>query len=56
MLPVNNITDKIGIWNSPQNEPCSWMIRKHPGLSMLSAAETEKTRENEEGEGADDGH
>ena len=54
VLPVKNITGKSGIWRLP-NEPCFWMIRKHPGLAMLNAAKTEKTRENEEGEGTDDG-
>jgi hypothetical protein len=55
VLPVKNITGKIGIWDRPRNGPYSWMIRKHPGLAMLSAAETEKTQENEGSEDMDNG-
>lgn len=55
VLPVKNITNKVGIWNRPQNRPGCWILRKHPGLAMLSAAETEKTGESEKSEDMDDG-
>ena len=55
VLPVKNITNKVGILNRPWNQPGCWILRKHPGLAMLSAAETEKTEEREEGEDMNDG-
>ena len=55
VLPVKHITDKIGIWEMPHaaNAPI-WMLRKHPGLEMLSAAETEGNEVNEDMNGEDD--
>lgn len=55
VLPVKNITDKIGIWEMP----CSanshvWILQKHPGLAMLSDAETEQRGESEDINDEDD--
>ena len=47
VLPVKNITDKIGIWEMPYANAYVWILQKHPGLAMLSAAETEQGEENE---------
>jgi hypothetical protein len=48
VLPVKNITDKIGIWEMPHAANAyvsSWILQKHPGLGMLSAAESEQLGE-----------
>jgi hypothetical protein len=48
VLAVKNITDKIGIWEMPDaTNAYVWILQKHPGLTMLSAAETEQEDENE---------
>ena len=50
VLPVKNITDKIGIWKMPDSANAYvWILQKHPGLAMLSAAETDQVEENEVG-------
>ena len=41
VLLVKSITNKIGIWQYNTSRPV-WLLRKHPGLAMLSAAETEE--------------
>jgi hypothetical protein len=47
VLPVKNITDKIGIWKmSHAADAYVWILQKHPGLAMLSAEETDQV-ENE---------
>jgi hypothetical protein len=51
VLPVKKITDKIGIWKMPNDTNAYvWILQKHPGLEMLSAAETEQGEENENNE------
>lgn len=40
VLPVKNITDKVGIWHKMDPKSKIWILRKHPGLAMLSTAET----------------
>jgi hypothetical protein len=48
VLPVKNITDKIGIWEMPHAANAYvWILQKHPGLEMLSAADTDRLEENE---------
>lgn len=53
VLSVESITDKIGIWkvNGTPAQPQAniWILRKHPGLAMLNAAET---GENDDIEGS----
>lgn len=54
VLPVKNITDKIGIWEMPNAANGHvWILQKHPGLAMLSTAETEQVEENEINEDMD---
>jgi len=58
VLPVKNITDKIGIWKMPhadRDNAYVWILQKHPGLAMLSAAETDQVEENEFNEDMDNG-
>ena len=48
VLPVKNITDKIGIWKMPDTaHEYVWILQKNPGLEMLTAAETDQVEENE---------
>jgi hypothetical protein len=55
VLPVKNITDKIGIWKMPNATDANvWILQKHPGLAMLSDAETEQREDNEDIYGEDD--
>jgi hypothetical protein len=50
VLPVKNITDKIGIWKMPHAANAYvWILQKHPGLGMLSAAESEQPEVGEIG-------
>jgi hypothetical protein len=58
VLPVKNIIDKIGIWKMPHAANAYvWILQKHPGLGMLSDAETEQVEENEVNENMDgEGH
>jgi len=54
VLPVKNITDKIGIWEmSNAANAYVWILQKHPGLAMLSTAETEHIEDNEGNEDMD---
>ena len=56
VLPVKNITDKIGVWemsNAANALAYVWILQKHPGLAMLSTSETEEMEENEVNEDMD---
>lgn len=52
VLPVRAITCKVGIWQIPdtQTQIHIWVLRKHPGLAMLSAEETEEVEDEAEDE------
>jgi hypothetical protein len=57
VLPVKNITNKIGIWKMPHAVNANvWILQKHPGLAMLSDMETEQVDENEINEDMDGEH
>jgi hypothetical protein len=43
VLEVSNIVDKVATFNMPGDQEKVWIMRKHPGLAMLSAEETEET-------------
>jgi hypothetical protein len=44
VLPVSKITSIVGIWCS---EKWVYILRKHPGLSLLNVEESEKSDEDE---------
>ena len=44
-MPVSAIHSVIGIWSS---ENRVYILRKHPGLGLLSAEEAEKSDANEQ--------
>ena len=52
---VRKIIDKIGIWQMPHadDDAYVWILQKHPGLEMLSDAETEQREENKVNEDMD---
>ena len=54
VLPVKAITCKVGIWQMPGTQTHIWVLRKHPGLAMLSAEETEEVEDEPEA-GDEDG-
>jgi hypothetical protein len=50
VLPVKAITCKVGIWQMPGTQTSIWVLRKHPGLAMLNAEETEEAEDEAENE------
>jgi hypothetical protein len=54
VLEVNKIVDKVATFNMPGNQVKVWIMRKHPGLAMLNAEETEATADKTGDENGDD--
>jgi 2-oxo-4-hydroxy-4-carboxy--5-ureidoimidazoline (OHCU) decarboxylase len=54
VLEVSNIVDKVATFNMPGTQEKVWIMRKHPGLAMLSVEETEETADKK-GNGHDNG-
>jgi 2-oxo-4-hydroxy-4-carboxy--5-ureidoimidazoline (OHCU) decarboxylase len=54
VLEVSNIVDKVATFNMPDTQEKVWIMRKHPGLAMLSVEETEETADRT-GNGQDNG-
>lgn len=58
VLEVSTIVDKVATFNMPGNSGTHekvWIMRKHPGLAMLSAEETEETADRTGNEHDNDG-
>lgn len=48
------MVDKVATFNMPGTPVKVWIMRKHPGLAMLSAEETEATADKTGDENDDD--
>ena len=55
VLEVSNIVDKVATFNMLGTQEKVWIMRKHPGLAMLSAEETEETADRTGNEHDNDG-
>jgi hypothetical protein len=54
VLEVCKMVDKVATFNMPGTPVKVWIMRKHPGLAMLSAEETEATADKTGDENDDD--
>jgi hypothetical protein len=50
VMDIEFIQDIVGIWASPKKAERVYMLRKHPGLEMLTSFECGKEYEEEENE------
>jgi hypothetical protein len=53
VLPAAQLVDNVGIWQAERAGAKVWALRKHPGLAMLTAAETD-TLDSDEKVGSND--